>query len=366
MKRVLTILVLPSVLLATETRLNTLAQGFADILLDDNTYIQFAPSRMFLFGKHYSLEAPNVPGYAYVSLFYTRGSLGFGGYFGRTHTLTFQFTEEPDISLQPMDIVLAYTTGNLSFGGNLIFGTSSISQSDGNNLTTSANVFGFVPSLTYTISENSGVDVYLRFLSSSASTSLNNTVLEKVSNMDILVGGRYYSPLFVLFLNAGFPSQYNEQDANNNVRISTTSIRLGSALPFRFDNGFAYASLILNYTSSTQSVRFGGVLQESKLSGYNLTALVGGEFKVWRELFMRGSMSFLILSSATQSVPGATQTGTLIGTRGILTLGGGYNFGWFVLDFALSTDLLYNGPFFLTGLQSNFITQLSIYGSFGE
>jgi hypothetical protein len=56
--------------------------------------------------------------------------------------------------------------------------------------------------------------------------------------------------------------------------------------------------------------------------------------------------------------------GTGLGSVGNLTLGFGYEIGFIRLDAAVSTDLIYNGPFFLTGVPSGFIPSISILGKF--
>ncbi|MEO0223644.1 MAG: hypothetical protein ABIL76_00935, partial [candidate division WOR-3 bacterium] len=53
-----------------------------------------------------------------------------------------------------------------------------------------------------------------------------------------------------------------------------------------------------------------------------------------------------------------------IGSVGDLTLGFGYEIGFIRFDASVSTELIYNGPYFLTGVPSGFIPSISILGKF--
>ena len=122
------------------------------------------------------------------------------------------------------------------------------------------------------------------------------------------------------------------------------------------DIGFGIIGITANVESQTTAVGN----QETKTSDFFLGFLIGGEIKALRDNFkLRSSFTYDFLRNVDANVKASG-----IGSVGDLTLGFGYEIGFIRFDAAVSTELIYNGPYFLTGVPSGFIPSISIFGKF--
>jgi hypothetical protein len=357
---------------ATETRVNVLTQnsnrlGYANFLLDDEYIIQFYPSALFKFPAHFTIEAPNIPintvygNYAYASAFGKHQNYGFGAYLGRDRVgIDLDLNGNVDFTVVPIDLVGAINLTSASLGLNLRFGNASIDDKQNPATVDNASVIGLNPSLTYNIAENSAfnISIPLQFVNGSSKTGSTKNFDYKDNRFGFL--GRFYNSSFIayaLYLNRSQSSDNPATNANPDIKITTNIFSAGGGvnLPIS-DIGFGIIGFTANLENQTTAIGN----QETKASDFFLGFLIGGEVKALRDNFkLRSSFTYDFLRSADANIKA-----TGIGSVGDLTLGFGYEIGFIRLDAAVSTDLIYNGPFFLTGVPSGFIPSISILGKF--
>ncbi|MDT7879998.1 MAG: hypothetical protein RQ990_03990 [Candidatus Hydrothermia bacterium] len=358
---------------ATETRVNVLTQnsnrlGYANFLLDDEYIIQFYPSALFKFPAHFTIEAPNIPmrgdtiygTYAYASAFGKYQNYGFGAYLGRERVgIDFNRNGTADLTVTPLDLVGGLNFNNVSLGLNLRFGTTSFDDKGTPATIRTASIIGLTPSLSYYISEKTAFDISIPLQFGNGSDKTGTTVNTNYSSNSFGFLGRFYNPIFIgyaLFLTGS--EEYDNPNTNGtDFSTNTTQFSAGGGLNLPIsDIGFGILGLTVN--SLSQTTRQGNT--ETKSSGFSLGILIGGEVKALRDYFkLRGSFTYDLLRTADVGT-----RGTGLGSVGNLTLGFGYEVGFIRLDAAVSTDLIYNGPFFLTGVPSGFIPSISILGKF--
>jgi hypothetical protein len=361
---------------ATETRVNVLTQnsnrfGYANFLLDDEYIIQFYPSALFKFPAHFTIEAPNIPmmgntiygTYAYASAFGKYQNYGFGAYLGRQRVNVF-----PNLTIVPLDLVGGLNFNNVSLGLNFRFGTaSSDSGQTPNNVIRSASIIGLTPSLSYYISEKTAFDISIPLQFGNGSSKTGTTVNTNYSSNSFGFLGRFYNPIFIgyaLFLTGS--EKYDNPNPNaTDFSTNTTQFSAGGGvnLPIS-DIGFGILGLTVNSISQTERRISGNTAVDTTTSNFSLGILIGGEVKALRDYFkLRGSFTHHLLQVSNSPRPTEGNRSDL-GSVGNLTLGFGYEIGFIRLDAAVSTDLIYNGLFFLTGVPSGFIPSISILGKF--
>ncbi len=326
---VLGILALAGTLGATETRVWTLAQGGAGFLLDDEVVIRFYPGQMFRFGNFVTLESPIVPGgsltgvYRSASAFYTGEGFGIGAYLGEVVTLNAGLAS---INVYPVNAVLGVNAGGAKIGLNFKVGHASAGDVSG-------TVIGFRPGITMDLGNESGLDMAVFFNYNNASDGTNSS-----SSTSFGLDGRFYGPMVM-------PVQAHFYRSGGSTSMD---LRAGAGNTLNLENGNVLAI---------------GFIGFNNLNGkqFYLGSVLGGEFNVWRGLIVRGSIRYDLVEY--NSVGG--NDAFSFGLAGPFTLGAGYDFGFARVDLALSTDLITNGPFFLTGNSgSAMVTMLSILGKF--
>ncbi len=358
---------------ATETRVNVLTQnsirfGYANYLMDDEYIIQFYPSALFRFPAHFSIEVPAIGSntiiygnYAYASAFAKYDNYGFGAYLGRDRlNVDIDGDNSSDFQITPLDLLGGINLNNLSLGLNLRFGTYSFDDKQNPATTINASLIGFNPSISFNFGENGAfnIGIPLQFASATHKTG-DTTNVEYSDNRFGFLGRIYNGPIIGYALYISETQSWNNPPAapNPDLKISTNVFGggLGLNLPIS-DIGFGIAGLNINSISSTTTV--GNT--STTTSSFSIGLLIGGEIKLWRDnLKFRSSFTYDLLSLAETD---EKESG--IGNVGNLTLGFGYEVGFIRFDGAVSTDLLYNGPYFLTGNSSSFIPSISILGKF--
>jgi len=360
---------------ATETRVNVLTQnsnrfGYANFLLDDEYIIQFYPSALFNFPSHFTIEVPNIPrntvygDYNYASAFGKYQNYGFGAYLGRDRVgIDLNLDGNVDFTVVPLDLVGGINFNTTSLALNLRFGNVSIDSIDEQNPSTvnNASVIGLNPSLTYNLTENSAfnIGIPLQFVNGSRKTG-NTKNFDYQDNRFGFVG-RFYNPIFIayaLYLNRSQSSDDPATNANPDRKITTNVFSGGGGvnLPIS-DIGFG----IIGFTVNSESQTINIANQETKTSDFFLGFLIGGEVKALRDNFkLRSSFTYDFLRNNVDTNIKESE----IGRVGDLTLGFGYEIGFIRIDASVSTELIYNGPNFLTGNQSGFIPSISILGKF--
>ncbi|MEO0144961.1 MAG: hypothetical protein ABIL45_08540 [candidate division WOR-3 bacterium] len=364
--------ILIGVAYATETRIQVLTQnalrdGYANFLLDDEYIIQFYPSALFKFPAHFTIEVPNIPrntvygNYDYASAFGKYQNYGFGAYLGRDRVgIDLDLNGNVDFTVVPIDLVGAINLTSASFGLNLRFGNASIDNKQDPATVNSATVIGLNPSLTFNIAENSAFNlgIPLQFVNGSSKTGNTKNFDYKDNRFGFF--GRFYNSKFIayaLYLNRSQSSDNPATNANPDIKITTNTFSAGGGLNLPIsDIGFGIIGLTANVESQNRTVGN----QETKTSDFFLGFLIGGEVKALRDNFkLRSSFTYDFLRNVDANVKA-----TGIGSVGDLTLGFGYEIGFIRFDASVSTELIYNGPYFLTGVPSGFIPSISILGKF--
>ncbi|MCS7245797.1 MAG: hypothetical protein RMJ38_06700 [candidate division WOR-3 bacterium] len=351
---------------ATETRVNVITQnsvrfGYANFLLDDEFLIQFYPSTALRFPAHFTIETPvirnNVYGnYAYASAFGKYGEFGFGAYAGRDRISD----EITGFEIVPVDLLGSFNLQNIALGLNIRLGTFSLDDKENPATTVNASAIGFNPSLSFYISERSGLNIGIPFQFVSGKNKTGNNVNVEYSSNNFGFLGRFYSMPFIVYALFATGSENRDNPATNqnpDLKSSRTVFGAGGGLNLPISEiGFGIVGL--SAVSTSQTNRENNV--ETKTSNFSIGLLLGGEIKAIRDnIKLRSSFTYDFLFNRD-----AQGKSTEIGRLGNLTLGIGYEIGFIRLDAALSSDLLYNGPFFLTGNTSNFIQSFSILGKF--
>ncbi len=326
---VLGILALAGTLGATETRVWTYAQGNVAFLMDDELVIRLYPGQIFNFGKFVTVENPVVPGlnpagvYQYASIFYANETYGIGIYPGTRVDVT---AGTGVLTVYPLHTVVGFNAGAMKLGLRFAVGYASLNDY-------SATVIGFRPGITMNLGYNSGLDMALCFNYRGGTDGTNSS-----STVTFGFNGRYYGAVVV---------PVNAQVVRSD---NTTVVNLGLGVGNNVDLGVGKTLVA-------------GLLNYNNLGGKNfgLGTLLGGEFKVWRGLILRGSLSYNLLVYSDDGTNKLFDFGVV----GPFTLGAGYDLGFARVDLALSTDLITNGPYFLTGNpNSEIVTMLSILGKF--
>ncbi len=357
---VLGVLALVGTLGATETRVWTFAQGGVGYLTDDEVIIQFFPGQMFRFGNFVTVENPVVPGgsifgiYRYASAFYTGDDFGFGLYLGRTRTIDMFLTT---IDVAPVDLVFGVRSGGNAFGLNIALNKYS-NKDYTTNYKESATVFALRPGFTLDLGGGSTFDgaFFIDYTSGAVTDTLGTNIDEKASRFGLGLQTRFVGPVI-------FPFEVMFYKSSDTLRFGASSksstffISGGFGNQFQLDFGSVLANGVVYFANVTNS-------DTTSYKELGLATRIGGEFKVWRGFIVRGSLRYDLLKFISSSIVGRSSYFSL-GDFGPFTFGGGYDFGFARVDVALSTDLLTNGPFFLTGNSgSSLITMLSILGKF--
>jgi hypothetical protein len=304
--------------------------------------------------------------YAYASAFGKFQNYGFGAYLGRQRvSIDFNRDTRPDLTVIPLDLVGGLNFNNVSLGLNFRFGTASFDNNQTPATVLSASIIGLTPSLSYYISEKTAFDISIPLQFGNGSDKTGTTVNTNYSSNLFGFLGRFHNPIFIgyaLFLTR---SEKYDNPNPNTTEINTTQFSAGGGvnLPIS-DIGFGILGLTVNSISQTERRISGNTAVDTTTSNFSLGILIGGEVKALRDYFkLRGSFTHHLLQVSNSPRPTEGKRSDL-GSVGNLTLGFGYEIGFIRFDAAVSTDLIYNGPFFLTGVPSGFIPSISILGKF--
>ncbi len=355
------ILAMVGALGATETRVWTFAQGGVGYLTDDEVIIQFYPGQMFRFGSFVTVENPVVPNdsiagvYRYASAFYTGEDFGFGIYLGRSRTIG-MVAFDP-IRVAPVDLVFGVRSGGASFGLNLTFNKYSYKDYDIDRKR-SATVFGLRPGFTVDLGGDSYFDgaFFIDYTSGAVTDTLGNDIDEKRSTFGLGFQSRFVGPVVFPF-EVIFSKSSDTLPGQSTYKSSLFFMAGGPGTQVHLDAGSVLANMVIYFTNITNS-------DTTSHKELGIETRLGGEFNIWRGLIVRGSLRYDLLKFFSSNITGRTKYFT-IGDFGPFTLGLGYDFGFARVDVGVSTDLLTNGPYFLTGNSgSALITMLSVLGKF--
>ncbi|GEM_PF-2398901 len=353
-------LALVGTLRATDTRVWTLTQGSVGFLPDDEVNVQFFPAQMFEFGSFVTIERPIVPGgsiigiYGYASAFYVSDQFGLGLYLGRPFDLNMNIA---NISVAPVNMVFGVKSGSNAFALNLALNKYGFTSYD-TNYKESATVFSFRPGFALDLGGGAlDGSFHITYANGAVGDTSGSSFMEKLSEFSLGVTFRYRGPVIVPF-ELAYSRSSDTLLANPKSKNSTIFVGTGVGNKVALNDRIsivAYGDVgFINFSSSDTT---------GNKSLY-LGTVIGGEFNVWRGLILRGSLGYNILNFNSFN-DNFRSSYFSFGDFGFFTLGAGYDLGFARVDVALSTDLLTNGPYFLTGnTGSSIITMLSILGKF--
>ena len=350
---------------AQDTRVDAITQNSlytsGGYLLEDEYLIQYYPSSVFRYGTHATLQQPNVGNvvfgnFGYASAMYVHGDFAIGTYVNRTGV------NIPALDiLRPVEVLGAYNFG--SFQAGVLFSVENVSTKD--TVTVDPNsfemfVFGMQPSISYEFSDSSGIDVAVPIILGNAGNRTGATTNSESSASGIGISGRFYSPKFVVPFNIGSAS------LTTNIPTITTTNKLTEGYFFlgagRMHQLNQHNLLIygvnINSRSSEDEETVVNTTNTDIISNMNVSILMGGEFSFWKNrLKARGSFSYNLFTQIKDE-----QIITDLGAPGAFSLGLGYDSKHFRVDAALSTQLMTNGFFFLTGNNSFLFPRITLIG----
>lgn len=358
------ILFVSSALFSQDTRINNLTQNSiytsGGFLLEDEFLIQYYPSSVFNYGTHAVIQQPNVQNneygvFGYASAMYVKDDFAIGGYFNR------QSVGVGGIDLRPIEVLFAYNMGDLQIGALLSVDQLSVKDT----VTVDPDefglfVFGFQPSVSYSLSETSGIDVSAPLIFGSGTSKTGAVTNSEISATGVGIGGRFYSENIIIpfnFGNVGLLTEIPTVPQKNDLTEGYAHVGIGRTHKLSDQNFLIYGANF-NRRTTTDATTIVNTTNTLESSVVNLSVLLGGEFSFWKDrLKARGSYSYTIFNQERD-----LQVVSALGIPGALSLGVGFDSKHFRFDAALSTDLVSNGFFFVTGNNSNFFPRFTLVG----
>lgn len=351
--------------IAQDTRIDALTQNSlytsGGFLLEDEYLIQYYPSSVFRYGTHATIQQPNkgnviFGNFGYASAMYIHNDFAIGTYVNRTAVSI------PNLDvLRPIELLAAYNFGNFQAG--VLFSVENVSSKD--TVTVDPNsfelfLFGMQPSVSYEFSDSSGIDVSVPIILGSAGNRTGAITNSESSANGIGISGRFYSPKFVV------PFNFGSASLTTNIPTITTTNRLSEGVFFLGagrmhqlnEHNLLIYGLNINSRSTEDEETVVNTTNTDIISNTNVSILMGGEFSFWKNrLKARGSFSYNLFTQIKDQ-----QIVTDLGVPGAFSLGLGYDSKHFRVDAALSTQLMTNGFFFLTGNNSFLFPRLTLIG----
>ncbi len=350
---------------AQDTRIDAITQNSRNfsgaLLLEDEFLIQLFPSTVFRYGTHASVQSLNIGNnifgnFGYASAMYVKNNFAIGTYINRPLNLG-----GPIGVIRPVEALLAYRIGDLSIGATIsIFSTSTKDTNAVNPNNFNFITIGIQPSVSYQLSETSGIDISIPLILGNGSDRTGTVTNSELESVAAMLSGRFYSQKFILPFAVGnanisteIPSIPQTIENGNNI------IFLGAGRTHELKNNHLLVyGLNLNATTQSSSVTTANNTVEATESEMNIGLLLGGEFNLMKnKLKARGSLSYNIFNSQRSN-----QVVNQIGLPGAAALGLGYDTRHFRVDAAVSTELLNNGFFFITGNNSALFPRITLLG----
>jgi len=363
------------VLSATETRVTTFG-GVLDFLKDDALPLIY-PSQMVSFPSLLVLEA-------YDENTLTSGNAYFKGYFGlgENHSMgvlgTYLNIPIYDYSYRTIrGLMLSYGKylgEKIAFGLNLGFGMYDSTYEDttgaGFKNEESSNMFSLNPGITFYLSETDFVDVAFNFAMHSFEVKFatpRDTAKAK-GKSDISLNARYWKGLseYTSFI-AGFHFFTSDKSIERKVGGETREVTDKYSM-FGLNLGINtqpidILNLVLGFSILNLSWDYGNRGKKGQLS----FGIVGGiEADLGKWFILRLATRKDLWATYTDEYISSSTGKSSVSTQDLLplTLGFAYKRGNLRIDGAVSPDILYKGPYFITGKESALFYSISILYSF--
>ncbi|MGB9590106.1 MAG: hypothetical protein ACPL68_04400 [Candidatus Hydrothermia bacterium] len=363
MRNALSLLVLAGLAMATETRVAAMGNLYQFILDDEALVIRDNPAYVAKFPNlsvtEMSTQQDLVLGKAYGGIIAKQGPI-VAGFYLNNPIYTFPTI---DGSRDAHGLTLAMGSGE-DFAWGVRFGYAFHREGD-TAYTIDGTAYSFSPGFTMPIGNgNLSVSCQLRVSSYSDNSLGPDSILEPVSEFSNLgLDMRYTSP-GIINLIAGYRI-YRNDNGKKIADSSVTDLTTGGSLFLGINGRPLDAGLVLGGLTIDAYKRRGN--GDASLEELILLAGLGSEMNIWRWFIFRSNMSKFLFIYRQERVADPDNPYTFIGSSGFVgSFGMGIVFGSARLDATLSEDLLYNGPYFLTGNDSKFVMALAFLYRFGR
>lgn len=349
---------------ATETRVATMG-GDIDLLINDEQNVYMYPSSLFRFGKLATLEFGNLPSW-------NRGSYPAGmlithndkmaiGLLGNRPIYTTNHPTDP-MMVNAYGIIFGMGMENLNIGVQMNMGIKGMSYTPNKDTTYSYSTMfiGIIPGITFK-NGNMGIDASLNMTiqnwKDEGYSSVTDT-LKFAGTPNIGLNVRFFTGSMTKKIIGAFHFNFYKdaysQDTTTFNNGTTTNIeaKIGEYLhPIRNINilggiNLNFSNLSTSDTTGTTTINSGIILGGEALVSSRLGFRIG----ILRDVFTFSKSKNGSTSSSSMGFADAPVNASI---------GAFLNFESVRIDASISNDLLFNGPYFLTGTPSNLAGTIS-------
>jgi len=344
--------------IATEARVDAMGGLYQFVLDDEALVIQDNPAYMGDFGGRAVTEMSTREflqgGKAYGGFLVDAGPVGFAFYLNNP-LYTF-----PTLGNERDAHGLTFTLGTNGQGARLAlrFGFATHQEGD-TGFTVSAREIDLSPGLLLPLGAG-----HLSLFGQARSKGYSDdsrgpdSILRPLSTFSSLgLGARYVGPGDTkLIIGASF---YRNDDGQKIGDSTDTDARTGGTL-FAGVNLVPFGNSLVMAGLTADGYRRQGN-GDARATQFRILAGVGSELVICRWFLLRSNMSKFLLIYRQERMADPDNPYTLLGSSGFVgSFGAGFLLGPARVDATMSEDLLYNGPYFLTGEDSNLVWELSV------
>lgn len=362
MQKVFTLLVFIGVAVATETRVAAMGSLYQFILDDEALVIQDNPA--------YITRFPNLSVTEMSTQQFLQSGKAYGGVLaGQGPVVLGLYLNNPLYTFPTMDgsrdahgLTLALGAGE-GFGWGLRLGYAAHQEGD-TGYTIEGERYAFSPGLVMPLAGGHlSAFGQVQLSSYSDNSSGPDSVLEPLSRFSSLGFGLRYAGSGSLRLILG-SSIYRNDNGKKTGDSSLTDVTTGGIL-FVGMNGTALdMGLVMGGLTANAYRRHGN--GDASIDELRILAGLGSEMNIGSWFIFRSNMSKFLFIYRKEGMADPGNPYTFIGSSGFVgSFGMGLVFGPARLDATLSEDILYHGPYLLTGNDSNFVMELALLYRFG-
>lgn len=363
MRKTLGLVVFVGAALATETRVASMGGIYQFILDDEALVIQDNPAYIARF-NNLSVTEMNTQsnlqyGKAYGGILAEQGPVAIGLYLNNP-LYTFPTL---DGSRDAHGLTLALGSGK-GFGWGLRIGYAAHREGD-TAFTIRGERYAFSPGLIVPLGRGHlSVFGQVQLSSYSDNSAGPDSVLEPLSRFSSAGFGLRYAGSGDIRLIAG-SGIYRSDNGKRKGDSSAADVATGASLFVGVNgNTFETGLVVAGITLDGYRRRGNG---DKSLEEIRALASLGSEINIGSWFVFRSNMSKFLFIYRAERMADPDNPYTFIGSSGFVgSFGMGLLFGPARLDATLSEDILYHGPYFLTGNESNFAMKLAFLYRFGR
>lgn len=356
MRKVFTLLVFVGVALATETRVAAMGNLYQFILDDEALVIQDNPAYITKFPNlsvtEMSTQKDLQLGKAYGGILAGQGLVVLGFYLNNP-LYTFP-TLDGTRDAYGLTFALGSGTG---FGWGMRFGYAAHQEGD-TGYTIKGTRYDLSPGLVMPLGGgHMSAFGQVQLSSYSDNSSGPDSILEPLSRFSSLGFGLRYAGSGSLRLILG-SSIYRNDNGKKTGDSSLANITTGGTLFVGVNGRPLNMGLVVGGLTVDAYRRHGN--GDSGLDELRVLLGLGSEMNIGSWFIFRSNMSKFLFIYRKEKMADPENPSTFIGSSGFVgSFGMGLVFGPARLDATLSEDILYHGPYFLTGSDSNFVMELA-------